>query len=76
MPAQVIESRIILAMEAKRTNPQLSLRHLASQFDVPRTTLQYRMTGWTARSDKANGSLSLTSGEEEAIRNLRRVRKN
>ncbi|KAF6836073.1 hypothetical protein CPLU01_03978, partial [Colletotrichum plurivorum] len=44
MQVHVLESRIILAMEAKRTNPRLSLRRLASQFDVPRSTLQYRMT--------------------------------
>ncbi|KAF6803059.1 transposase [Colletotrichum musicola] len=67
MQEYVLESRIILAMEAKRTNPGLSLRRLTSQFDVPRSTLQYRITGRTARSDKTNGSPTLTPGEEEAI---------
>jgi hypothetical protein len=67
MQALLLESRINLAIEAKRTTPRLSIRKLAKQFDIPRTTLQYRMTGRTSKADKANGIPILTPSEEEAI---------
>ena len=62
-----IESRVILAIEAKRMNPRLSLRKLAVQFDVPRTTLQYRMAGRSSKVSSNNGRAILTAVEEEAV---------
>ncbi|PWW77975.1 hypothetical protein C7212DRAFT_176027, partial [Tuber magnatum] len=61
------EARIILAIEAKRTRPQLSIRKLTKQFDVRRTMLQYRMTGRTPKANKPSGLPTLTGSEEEAI---------
>jgi hypothetical protein len=64
---QIAESRIILAIEAKRTNPRLSLRKLSKDYNVPRTTLQHRITGRATRIGKKNGPANLTPAEEEAI---------
>jgi hypothetical protein len=63
----IAKSRIILAIEAKRTNPRLSLRKLSKDYNVPRTTLQHRMTGRATRIRKKNGPANLTPAEEEAI---------
>ena len=67
LQAQIIENRIILAIEAKRTNPHLSIRKLATRYDIPRTTLQYRMAGRIAQADAQHGKANLTAAEEEAI---------
>ncbi|KFY28641.1 hypothetical protein V491_00368 [Pseudogymnoascus sp. VKM F-3775] len=62
-----IESRVILAIEAKRMNLHLSLYKLAVQFDAPRTTLQYRMAGCSSKVGSNNRRTILTAAEEEAV---------
>lgn len=67
MPIITPEARIILAIEAKRTNPKLSIRYLAIQYDVPRTTIQNRMIGKIFRPDSRSGIRILTVSEKNAI---------
>ncbi|KAK2684214.1 hypothetical protein QWA68_017026, partial [Fusarium oxysporum] len=67
MPDPKIDSSIILAMDAKRKNPNLSIRHLAKQFSVPRTTLQDRMAGKPSKTDTHSSQSNLTIAEEDAI---------
>ena len=67
LQTQIIEARIILAIEAKQTNPSLSLRKLAQQFDVPRTTLQYGMAGRVAAAQRQDPQARLTQSEEDAV---------
>lgn len=62
-----IESRVILAMDAKRKNPKLSIRHLAKQFSISRTTLQARITGRPSKTDTHSSQSNLTMAEEDAI---------
>ncbi|KAI3571953.1 hypothetical protein IWW34DRAFT_568730, partial [Fusarium oxysporum f. sp. albedinis] len=59
------ESRIILAMDAKRKNPKLSIRHLAKQFSISRTTLQARITGRPSKTDTHSSLSNLTMAEED-----------
>ena len=66
MPAS-IESRIVLAIEAIRTTPRLTVRHAAEQFDIPRSTLSDRIAGKASKADKVSGKPTLTLAEEEAI---------
>ncbi|KAF6517708.1 hypothetical protein HZS61_003269 [Fusarium oxysporum f. sp. conglutinans] len=61
------ESRIILAMDAKRKKPKLSIRHLAKQFSISRTTLQARITGRPSKTDTHSSLSNLTMAEEDAI---------
>ncbi|KAF4456200.1 hypothetical protein F53441_1618 [Fusarium austroafricanum] len=67
MPDPKIESSIILAIDAKRKNPKLSIRHLAKQFSVPRTTLQDRMARKPLKTDTHSSQSNLTIAEEDAI---------
>jgi hypothetical protein len=39
------ESRMILALEAMKNNPYLTIRAAAKLYEVPRTTLQIRCAG-------------------------------
>jgi hypothetical protein len=67
MPDPIIESRIVLAIDAKRKNPKLSIRHLAKQFSIPHTTLQDRMAGRPSKTDTHSSQSNLTMAEEDAI---------
>jgi FtsZ-binding cell division protein ZapB len=67
MQDRLFESRFLLAIQAYQSNPKLSLRHLAKQYNIPRTTLQHRMAGRGPKSNKINGKPSLSLLEEEAI---------
>jgi hypothetical protein len=62
-----VESRIILAMHAKSKNPKLSIRHLAKQFTIPRTTLQARMTGRPSKAVTHSSQSNLTIADEDVI---------
>jgi hypothetical protein len=61
------EAQIILAIEAKQTNPRLSLRRLSKQFNVPFETLRARMRSRAAKADITNSRANLSPAEEEAI---------
>ena len=67
MESSSIESRIILALEAFRKDPKLSIRSLASIYNVPRTTLQHRIAGRPSRRDIPTNSKKLTPIEETVL---------
>ena len=62
-----IESRIILALEALKKDPKLSIQSLASIYKVSRTTLQHRLTGRQSRRDISANSKKLTPIEETVL---------
>ncbi|KFY27073.1 hypothetical protein V493_03708 [Pseudogymnoascus sp. VKM F-4281 (FW-2241)] len=67
MPRPSCEARIVLAINAIQSSDKLSVREVCRLYDVPRTSLQRRMNGYTARAETyANGHI-LTTTEEEAI---------
>ena len=61
------ESRILLALEAFKKDPNLSIRSLASIYKVPRTTLRHRMTGKPARRDISANLTKLTPIEKTVL---------
>ncbi|KAK1853027.1 transposase [Colletotrichum chrysophilum] len=68
MPNASQESRIILVIEAIQLNPQLSIRHAATLYDIPKVTLHARMNGRTSKANSRNARLNLINTEEEAIK--------
>ncbi|KFY23544.1 hypothetical protein V493_05796 [Pseudogymnoascus sp. VKM F-4281 (FW-2241)] len=67
MEIQSQEARIILAIEAIRSSKKLSRRSAAKLYNVPYTTLSYRMTGRTSRRELKANCHKLTEVEEEVI---------
>ncbi|KFZ23990.1 hypothetical protein V502_01531 [Pseudogymnoascus sp. VKM F-4520 (FW-2644)] len=67
MEIQSQEARIILAIEAIRSSKKLSRRSAAKLYNVPYTTLSYRMTGRTSRRELKANCQKLTEVEEEVI---------
>lgn len=63
----IIESRIVLAMDAKRKNPKSSIRYLAKQFSIPRTTLQAIIAGRPSKAVAHSSQSNLTVAEEDVI---------
>ena len=61
------EARIILALEALKKDPKLSLSAAAKLYSVPYTTLPNRRAGRPARHDLPANSRRLTDSEEKAI---------
>ena len=61
------ESRLILAVQAKRRDPHISLRKLAKLYNVNRSTLYDRYHGKPARRDIIAKYQKLTPTEEESI---------
>ena len=61
------EARVILALEAMKSDKKLSLRAAAKHYDVPPMTLCHRRAGRPARRDTSPNSRKLTKLEEEAI---------
>jgi len=51
MPKQSKEARVLMAIEALRSNPKLSVRKAAAIYDVPPTTLRDRMNGTTFKAE-------------------------
>jgi hypothetical protein len=58
------ESRMILALEAMKNNPYLTIRAAAKLYEVLRTTLQTRCAGVQSRRDIPVNSTKLTLIEE------------
>ena len=58
---------MILAIEAIRRDAQLSIRKAAERFNVPRSTLTFRVKGRVSKRVSAAKMTKLTSVEEEAI---------
>jgi len=67
MPRQSNEANIILAIEAIRRNPKISIRQAAKIYRIPRATLSNRIQGLPPRAKIRNGMLNLTSTEEETL---------
>jgi hypothetical protein len=65
------ESRIILAIQALKQDPKLSVRRAVQIYGVPRSTLRDRRVGRVVRRDMSANSRKLTDLEEEAI--VRRI---
>ena len=61
------EGRILLAIQAIKKQEILSIRDAARQFNVPRTTLQRRVTGCPFRAETRANSHKLTEIEEESL---------
>lgn len=61
------ETQIILAIQAIRTTPKLSIRRAANIYKVPRSTLATRIRGTQARRDSRPNCQNLTALEENAI---------
>ena len=67
MSALPYESRVILAIESLKNDPNLSLRAAAKIYNVDRTTLARRQAGQPARCDIPPNSYKLTVLEEDSI---------
>ena len=61
------EGRISLAIQAIKKQESSSIRDAARQFQVPRTTLQRHLTGFTIRSETRANSHELTETEEQSL---------
>ena len=61
------ENRVLLAINAIRSTPRLSIRRVAGIYNVPRNTICRRMKGQTAKNSSFNARSNLTKLEEEAI---------
>jgi hypothetical protein len=61
------EANILLAIQAIKRDPKLSIRAAAKLYNIPRTTLMDRRAGRTARRDTRSKSIILEKDEEEAI---------
>jgi hypothetical protein len=64
---QTNEARIILAIEAIRLSRKISIRTGTKLYNIPKTTLSYRMAGRTPRSETKANCHKLTELEEEVI---------
>ena len=67
MSDSLSEHRVILAINAIRSIPRISIRRAAQLYDIPATTIRRRMKGHPAKSDSRNAHLNLTEIEEEVI---------
>lgn len=61
------ERRMILALQVLKSNPKLSVTHVARIYDLPRTTLRDRHAGKPARYTTLVKSRKLTILEEEVV---------
>jgi hypothetical protein len=61
------ERRLLLAINAVRSNPRFSIRRAAIFYEVPATTIRDRMAGKPPRADSENGRAKLTKAEEDTI---------
>jgi helix-turn-helix, Psq domain len=67
MQIQTNEARIILAIEAIRSSRKISIRAAAKLYNIPHSTLAYRMTGRTPCNEIKANCHKLTEIEEEVI---------
>ena len=61
------EGRILLAIQAFKNQEISSIREVARRFEIPRTTLQRRLTGDTFRPETRANNHKLTESEEESL---------
>ena len=67
MPSTSKEARVILALEAIKSNPEIGIRAAAKLYNVPASTLCRRRGGQPARRDIPANSRNLTDLEEKTI---------
>jgi hypothetical protein len=67
MPANTQESRIILTIEAVRSTKKMSLRAAAKTYNIPESSLRYRIKGRVAKHEKRNATHNLIESEEETL---------
>ena len=67
MNSQSQEVKILLAIQAIRTNKKLSIRHVANTYDIPRTALRDRMKSCISRAEERKTQHNLTLIEEETL---------
>ena len=67
MPQQLNEGDLILALNALRSDPKLSVRKAAEIYNVPRTTLRDRRRGTQRKQDVRPPCQKLTSSEEKSV---------
>ena len=65
MNSQSQEARIRLAIQAIRTNQEMSIRRAVKTYDVPQTTLRDRMKGCTPKTEERKVQHNLILTEEE-----------
>jgi hypothetical protein len=65
------ESRIVLALEALKKDPKLSVRRAATIYEIPRTSLQNRRAGKQPQYELPPSLRKLTDLEEKVL--LKRV---
>ena len=65
MNSQSQEARILLAIQAIRTNQEMSIRHVTKTYDVPQTSLRNRMKDCILKTEERNVQYNLTSIKEE-----------
>ena len=61
------ESRIILALEALKNDPKLSIRKAAAIYEIPRSSLQHRRAGKQPRREIPANLRKLTDLEEKVL---------
>ena len=61
------ESRIILVLEALKKDLQLSVRKVATLYEIPRSSLQDRRTGKQLRGEIPTNLRKLTDLEEKVL---------
>lgn len=54
MSDNLLENRVLLAINAIRSTPRLSIRRAAEIYNVPPTTIYCRMKGQTAKANSYN----------------------
>ena len=67
MNSQSQEARILLVIQAIRTNQEMSIRCATKTYDVPQTTLRDRMKGCTPKAEERKAQHNLTLTEEETF---------
>jgi hypothetical protein len=67
MPFLSNEANIISAIQAIKNNPQLSVRRVAADYNVPRSTLQTRLNGVPFRRDTIANSRTMTELKKQTI---------
>jgi hypothetical protein len=67
MSDSFLENRVLLAINAIRLTPRLSIRRAVGIYSVPKSTIADRMNGKIAKSDSYNACSNLTKIEEEVI---------
>ena len=61
------EARLLLAKQSFQTNQNSSQRQISASYDIPRSTLQYRLKGGKPRGESNHQKRKLQQYEERAL---------